>query len=188
MADPFTIGGAVALGALSTGGALSHNSAIRSAMGSTVRAAAVQQQQLALRAALEKHRNVDQARRVVGALRVAGGESGGVEGSYAALIRQADSDAAVKQAIIGQNFSNNATRVQSASAAELAQLRNQQKNLLLAGAGGAIQGTLLGNAVGGLFAPASAGFGATAGAADAWAPAAGLNSELGFSPGLSVIT
>lgn len=162
MADPFSIGGAVALGGLSLGGSIAQNQSIRKSMRSTVEAAAIQQQQLALRAALEKRKRTDEARRVVGALRVAGGESGGVAGSYAALIRAADADAQTDLAIVGANYSSQAAAVSSDANARLQSLRNQMKIPILEGAMGAIQGAMLGNAAGGLFqgggAVASTGF------------------------------
>lgn len=154
--DPFTISAAVVLGTMQMYEANRRNSAIGKSMESVVGAQRVQQRQEAVAAALDRKKNIDSTRRLVGALRVAGGESGGVDGSYAALIRQADSDAAMNSKIIGTNLNNRYARIGSESAAQLAQLRSAEQIPLLEGAKGAVQGALIGNALGGLFAAAPA--------------------------------
>lgn len=117
-------------------------------MASTVAASRESMRQDAVRTALERKKNIDSTGRLIGALRVAGGESGGVEGSYASLINQAEYDAGLNQQILDANLATGYARTSSGTAAQLAQLRNQFRNPFAAAVKDGIQYAGIANGLG----------------------------------------
>lgn len=152
--DPVSAGlmiGTAAFGtATSAQAARRRNDAIERSMASQSRSAAVRQRQVAEQAAVERQKEIDAAHRIRGRLRVAAGEAGvGLGGSYAALMRQADTDAATNVDIINRNENAQQTQLRSGLEANLSTLSSRTQNPLIAGLSGGLSGLQTGLSIGG---------------------------------------
>ena len=131
------VGGAVIGGA----GAKSQNAAIGRSMRSQAEAAGIQQNQLAQRAGLERRKRIAEARQIEGRIRVLAAADGvGVGGSWLALLRQADADAATNLQTLDTNYANQIAAVRSGAQANLDALSARVQNELLAAFAGGARG------------------------------------------------
>ena len=148
--DPITIaaGAAVANAALGTIGAQQNNRAVRRSLGSAFQAATVESRQIALQGALERQQQVDEAQRVLGAIRVAAG-SAGVSDFYAAE-QQAVMDADRNQKVVALNTSAKLAGTASQYEATTAQIRSRYQSPLLSAIRGGAQGFSAGLSLGNL--------------------------------------
>ncbi len=114
--------------------AFDNNAAIQESMHRSARAAREQQKQIVDQAAVERQKRVNEAQMISGRLRVAAAEAGvGLGGSYAALQRQSDYDAAINVDIIKRNALAETRRVRSGYEENIAQLESQIQNPILNG-------------------------------------------------------
>ena len=159
--DPVTlaIGGAAVMGTLGATGAASGNSNIRKAISSARDSAARQSRQTALSGALERQKQIDIGQQVVGSIRVAAG-SAGVQ-DYANVEDNAIMEADLNRKIVEADTGNKIDAIRSEYTARATALNANHKSVLLEGATGALQGALMGYAVGNIFA----GLGASSAAA-----------------------
>lgn len=154
--------GAAAVGAtLAVKGAQDQNRAARRSMSSANDSARISLTQQRRASALETQRTINDSRRIAGRLRVAAGEAGIEE--YGAGQRANLADTGLNTTIIAQNRQSNQMAIYSQLLAQQVALKAQQKNPILAGILGGIQGASVGvgitgiaGAIGGAFAPSSA--------------------------------
>lgn len=147
-----TAGGLAGLQAMQ---AAEKNASIKRAQEAQAKAVALQSQQITEQQAVQRNQMTNRANMIQSRLRVAAGESGlGLGGTYQALSRQADYDAAMNQKISAINAKNNIANVRSGGAANIAGLQGQMDNPALAGIMGGVQGFGLGlglaNSIGGI--------------------------------------
>ena len=125
------------------------NKAISAGMDAQARAAAIQQQQLASQTGQAQQERVREANQLAARIRVARGEAGvGLGGSTAAVLRQADFDAASDINTIGQNYLMSAQRVRSGADAGMIELENRTQNPILTAFLGGMQGLNTGLQIG----------------------------------------
>lgn len=146
---PLAIGGSVFGAATSVLGAQSQNDAARKSMRSVNRALTTQTQQTQASAALERAKRINEARRIRGRLTVAAGDMGTTIASLGNLDRQIDADSLLDQAIISTNERNQIAAIRSAAQAQMVELAARQRNLVLSGLSGALQGASTGLSIGG---------------------------------------
>ena len=121
------------------------NKALKKAQSAAADAAGVQEQQVSDQAALERYKAINRGNLIQSRLRVAAGEAGiGLGGTYAALARQADYDAAMNDLVVGVNRRNTLASIRSGGKANIISLASQRDNPALAGITGGIQGFGLG--------------------------------------------
>lgn len=148
------IGLAIGLGALGLGvsvaGAAQQNAAAKRAMKSAGTAASIQARQVAEAGKFEQLKAAREAELVRGRMRVAAAAAGIAPdvGVFSSLAQQEAFDYAINQAVTEQNIRNQIASVLSGGEANIAQIRSQMQNPLLAGIGGAIQGVQTGLAIG----------------------------------------
>lgn len=144
-AVPLTLATGVGGAALGGVSAIAGNSAVRESMESSRDATAQHLMQLRRQAQQQRAERGREAARVEGRIRVAAAEAGaGFGGSFLALTRQNDLDAARDRTTINANLGANIARVESGFAAHQRQLASQGQNPLLAMLGGALQGVSTG--------------------------------------------
>jgi hypothetical protein len=157
--DPFTLAAATTVAGTASGAfsSMSGNSAVAGGIASANDSANASLSQLASSAALERRRQVSDAEKILGRIRVARSESGNTLESQE---RQTMIDAATNVATINTNLSNNRARVISERDAAVARLRSQRSNPLVAGLLGGLEGLSTGLSLGsgltslGAFGPA----------------------------------
>lgn len=147
-----TAGGLAALQATQ---AAEKNASLKRAQEAQAKAVALQSQQITEQQAVQRNQMTNRANLLQSRLRVAAGESGlGLGGTYQALARQTDYDAAMNQRISAINAKNAILNVRSGGRANIAQLQGQMDNPALAGIMGGVQGFGLGlglaNGIGGI--------------------------------------
>ena len=149
-----SIGGALLGAAASASQASEQNRAIRRSGQSAIRSANVQYGQVREQGDVELLKRRAQAEQVIGKVRVAGAESGSVDGSFAALERQEAYNADLDRTIIKRNVKSNLERVHSGLDATLTDLGARTVNPILSaftgGIGGLQTGLSIGTAVYGL--------------------------------------
>jgi hypothetical protein len=181
MAAPAAIPLAIGLGAAGAGlsayQASQQNRAIGQSMQSQAQATAATQQQVVDQGAIEKRKRIMEAQRIRGVIRASRGEAGiGTSGgTFGALIRQADIDAATNLGILNRNLMNNLASVRAGYHANIASLKAQTQNPLLSAFIGGLRGASAGLAIG----TGLASLGATGAAASAAQGAAGAGGAAG---------
>ena len=143
-----TVAATVAGAATSYAQARQQNKAVRRSQESANRAASAEAYQVKQRESAERYRNINDARRVIGSLRVAAAEAGtGSGSSYDAVARSTAYAAEINDHIIGRNAGANLARIGSELEAVQTRLAAEFRSTGLATVQGGLQGLQLGMAV-----------------------------------------
>jgi len=138
-------------GVSSFAAAQQQNSANRRAAASAREGAAAQTQQLIDATAAERRKQIVASQQLTGKLRAAASESGGVGGSFEALLQQNALDTLTNDRTIVANYNANGQRIRSGLNADLASISSRNRNTIFDTFMGAAGGAQAGLQLGGLY-------------------------------------